>query len=337
MNDPLPATPGDRRPVRLGVLGCADIAVRRMIPAMLAAANVELAAVASRSLDRARAVTGQFGGEPVEGYARLLDRDDVDAVYVSLPAALHAPWSERAVRAGKHVLAEKPLTTTYADTDRLLTLAAERGSVLTENFLFPHHTQYRTVRSLLADGAVGAPRHLSASFTVPPRRKTDIRLRADLGGGALLDMGVYPLRLAVLLLGPELEVVGAALRQDRERGVDLGGAALILRPSDGVTAQIAFGMDHRYTARWDLLGSSGRLWLDHAAYSPAADHVPVLSLDNDNRTGELRLSPHDQVLTAVTRFADQVRAGSSPVDATSERAQARLVDEIRRVARVTAI
>jgi predicted dehydrogenase len=329
--------PGGPRPVSLGVLGCADIAVRRVLPAVVAAANAELAAVASRSLSRARTVTSTFGGEPVEGYARLLERDDVDAVYVPLPAALHAEWTERALRAGKHVLAEKPLTTAYRDTDRLLTLATERGSVLTENFLFLHHPQYEIVRSLLAEGAVGAPLHLSASFTVPPRPEDDIRLRAELGGGALLDMGVYPLRLALLLLGPDLDLVGAALRRDRKRGVDVGGAVLLRRPHDGVTVQLTFGMEHRYTACWDLLGSTGRLELAHGAYSPPADHVPVLRLDGGDGPRELRLDPHDQVRTAVTRFADAVRAGRPTTDGETARAQARLVDEIRRFARVTEI
>jgi predicted dehydrogenase len=94
-------------------------------------------------------------------------------------------------------------------------------------------------------------------------------------------------------------------------------------------------MQHHYTACWDLLGSTGRMTLAHGAYSPPADHVPVLRLHNGEGAQELRLNPHDQVRTAVTRFADAVRGGSPAVDGEAERAQARLVDEIRRLARIT--
>jgi len=110
--------------LRMAVLGCADIAWRRMLPAMVADPGVRVAAIASRRLSRASEFTDRFGGAPVEGYGALLDRDDVDAVYIPLPARMHAEWIERALLAGKHVLAEKPMTDNPADTGRLQALAA---------------------------------------------------------------------------------------------------------------------------------------------------------------------------------------------------------------------
>ncbi|MFD0546034.1 Gfo/Idh/MocA family protein [Streptomyces mexicanus] len=115
-------------PVRFGVLGCADIAWRRTLPAMRAEPSIEIRAVASRDLTKAERFTGSFGGAAVKGYAELLKRDDVDAVYIPLPAALHTEWVERAVLAGKHVLAEKPLTTRSPETARLLTSRANAGA-----------------------------------------------------------------------------------------------------------------------------------------------------------------------------------------------------------------
>ncbi|MFD1277037.1 Gfo/Idh/MocA family protein [Streptomyces kaempferi] len=132
--------------LRVGVLGCADIAGRRMLPSMARQPLVEVSAVASRSLDRARAFTDRFGGTPVAGYARLLERADVDAVYVPLPPELHAQWTLRALEAGKHVLCEKPFALRQADADKAVALARERGLLLMESFMFLHHSQHAHVR-----------------------------------------------------------------------------------------------------------------------------------------------------------------------------------------------
>ncbi|WP_328914217.1 MULTISPECIES: Gfo/Idh/MocA family protein [unclassified Streptomyces] len=313
-------------PVRLGVLGCADIAVRRLLPAVAATDGVRLAAVASRRAATAEAVTGTFGGQPVEGYDALLRRDDIDAVYVPLPAALHAEWVERALLAGKHTLAEKPLTTDARHTARLVGLARAKGLVLRENFTFVHHPQHARVRRLVEEGAIGRPLAFQAAFTVPPRPPGDIRLRPELGGGARLDVGVYPLRAALLLLGDELGLVGAALHHDETYGVDVGGAAL-LRRSDGVTAQLTFGMTHMYEAVYQLLGSEGRITVDRAFTTPAGQR-PAVTLE---RAGGVRTpdwEPADQWARAVAAFVRDVTQDAG-TPGTGPVRLAELLDEFR--------
>jgi dTDP-3,4-didehydro-2,6-dideoxy-alpha-D-glucose 3-reductase len=122
-------------PVRMGVMGCANIALRRMLPAFAADPGIAVTAVASRDGNRARRVASQYGCAAVTGYAALLEDQAVEAVYVPLPLALHAEWIERALLAGKHVLGEKPLSQHPATTCRLFALARARGLVLAENFL----------------------------------------------------------------------------------------------------------------------------------------------------------------------------------------------------------
>jgi dTDP-3,4-didehydro-2,6-dideoxy-alpha-D-glucose 3-reductase len=313
-------------PLRLGLLGCADVATRRVLPAVAASSEVTLTAVASRSADRASAVAAAFGGTPVPGYDALLGRTDVDAVYVPLPSGLHAHWVRAALRAGKHVLAEKPLTTGLAATTGLVELARARGLVLRENAMFVHHAQHRRVRELLADGVLGELRSMDAVFAIPPRPPGDIRLSPELGGGALLDVGAYPVRAAQLLLGPELDVVGAALEG---APVDLAGAAL-LRRADGVLAQVAFGLRHFYGSAYRLHGSAGRLDVTHA-FTPPAAHRPVLVLERAGSREEIVLPADDQVANAVAAFARAVRDG--PPGDPSIVAQARLIELIRLAAR----
>lgn len=299
-----------RAPVRMGVLGCADIARRRMLPAFAASPHTELRALASRDAARARGTARLFGCRPVHGYRALLERADVDAVYVPLPAALHATWVEAALRAGKHVLAEKPLTTSTRHTARLFRLARQRGLALVENVMFVHHPQHAVVQKLVAEGRIGELRSLRAEFTIPRRPDHDIRHQAGLDGGALWDTGVYPVRAALHLLGPQLEAVGAVLTHDPALGVDTHGAALLRTPS-GVTAHLSFGLDHGYRSVYELCGSAGRITVDRA-FTPAADHPPLVRIETGTERTDLRLDPYDQVAGSVSAFAAAVAAGGAP-------------------------
>lgn len=311
--------------LRIGVLGCADIARRRMLPAMAAAPGVRVAAVAGRDADRARELAGRFDARPVHGYAALLARDDVDAVYVPLPAALHAEWVEAALRAGKHVLAEKPLTTDLAATERLFDLATESGLFLMENVMFVHHPQHAAVEKLVAEGVIGELRGFQASFAVPRLPDGDIRYRPELGGGALWDTGVYPLRAALHFLGERLGVVGATLSHGPADAVDTSGAVL-LRTPEGVGVQLSFGLDHGYRSMYELWGSEGRVTVERA-FTPPADHRPLVRVERRGGSEEVVLPADDQVAGTVAAFARAVRSGAAPDPVMLT--QARLLQAVR--------
>nr|AAL14250.1 NDP-hexose 3-ketoreductase [Streptomyces venezuelae ATCC 10712] len=327
------------------MLGCADIAVRRMMPAMAALPGTEVTAVASRDAAKAAVAAAPYGAAAVEGYQELLRRPDVDAVYVPLPAALHAEWTEAALRAGKHVLAEKPLTTDPESTAALLGLAAASGLALMETSCSSTTASTPTSRKLVADGAIGELRALHACSASPGCPTPTFRHDPGLGGGALGDVGVYPLRAAQHLLGDELDVLGAHLVRGPGSRVETAGGALLATPA-GVTAHIAFGMDHGYRSAYELWGSQGRLVVERA-YTPPADHRPVVRLET--RTGvealqkwvqgwfNLVLDADDQVRNTVAAFAALVARtgaghpgdGGAP-DPEAPLRQARLLDAVRR-------
>jgi NDP-hexose-3-ketoreductase len=294
--------------LRIGVLGCADIARRRVLPAIARVPEAELVAIASRDADRAAQTARRFGCRPVHGYAGLLELDDVDAVYLPLPAALHAEWVRAALSAGKHVLAEKPLTTEPARTAELLELARARDLVLMENVMFVHHAQHAVVARLLRDGAIGPLRAMQATFTIPALPDGDIRHQAELGGGALWDVGLYPVRAALHFLGPDLIVAGAVLSHGSGRRVDTSGAALLVTP-EGLTATLLFGFEHAYRCRYELVGADGRITVDRA-FTPPADHRPVVAIERPAGREEIRLEPDDQAANTVGAFVAAVRAGA---------------------------
>lgn len=319
------------RRFRFGVLGCGDIAWRNMLPAM-ERAGVEVAAVASRDPDKAAGFADRFGAEAVHGYDALVERTDLDAVYVALPTGLHHEWGRRALAAGKHVLAEKPLTVTLGEATDLVNLARSGGLWLADNFVFPHHSQHAAVRKLVADGRIGEPRAFSGAFGIPPRPADDIRYRPELGGGALLDLGVYPLRAARLLLDGGLEVLGSVLRIDGERGVDLGGSALLCS-AYGVTVDLTFGLQSSYRSTYALWGSEGRISLPRA-FTPPPTLQPVVRVERQGSVEELTLPADDQFANLVRSF---VRSATDGADFTAAAdallTQAALVDRIRETSR----
>ncbi|OLT49027.1 hypothetical protein BJF85_11080 [Saccharomonospora sp. CUA-673] len=317
----------------IGVLGCADVADRRVLPAVAASRRCHLVAVASRTERKAREFAERHGAEAMTGYAALLERDDVDAVYLPLPSGLHAEWIERALRAGKHVLAEKPLTLDGDTTDALLTLAEESGLVLRENFMFCHHPMHGALRDLVDDGAIGELRSFSSTFAIPARPEGDIRHRRELGGGALHDTCGYPVRAAQMFLGPALTVHGTVLREPETGEVDLGGAALLARP-DGVFAQVRFGLADAYTSAYEITGSTGRIEVSHVFTTPVG-HVPEARLVTSHGSEPVTLPAADQFRAAVDAFAGAVRKEPDLPEwgHGAIARQARLIDAIRTHAR----
>ena len=177
--------------LRLGLLSTASIN-RLILAAARASDAVDVVAVASRDADRADAYAREHGiGRALGSYEALLADSEVDAVYVSLPNSLHADWSVRALEAGKHVLCEKPLARTAAEAERAFNAAATTGCVLAEAFMYRHHPQTQLAASLVADGAIGELRAMRASFSFPLADEANVRLRPELDGGSLLDVGCY--------------------------------------------------------------------------------------------------------------------------------------------------
>ncbi|OCC10571.1 Gfo/Idh/MocA family protein [Streptomyces sp. PTY087I2] len=298
----------------IGLIGCADIALRRVLPEVAACPDTVLVAVASRTPEKAEAVAGRYGCRAVRGYAELLDIPEVSAVYVPLPAALHAEWVEAALRAGKHVLAEKPLTTDARRSRELLELARSKGLALMENIMFLHHAQHRAVRGLVREGAIGEVLSLSAAFTLPRRRADDIRYRRELDGGALWDVGIYPIRAAMHFIGSDLHVLGASLTQDEDLGVDTDGAAL-LRHRGGVTAQLSFGFDQAFQSAYTLRGSEGRIVADDAFTPPSGLRPRVRIATRTGAEHRIALDKDNQVRNTLTAFVRSVRARTEPGDA----------------------
>ncbi len=229
------------RKVRWGVLGTADIARGQTIPGMQLAEHCELYAVAGRKMEKAKEYQEAFGFRKAYGsYDDLLADPEVEAVYIPLPNHIHCEWTVRALKAGKHVLCEKPLAMTEAQAAEMFRTAEENGVLLMEAFAYLHSPFVKAVKEELDAGAIGEIRYVESAFITGRRPDTDIRLRKETGGGALYDLGCYPVSMALWMLGKEPDTVRAAA-QFSEKQIDLFTTALLLY-ANGTVANLDCGM-----------------------------------------------------------------------------------------------
>ncbi|NTW39914.1 MAG: Gfo/Idh/MocA family oxidoreductase, partial [Cellulomonadaceae bacterium] len=246
-------------------------------------------------------------------YEAVLADPDVDAVYVPTPASLHGVWTRRALAAGKHVLCEKPLTANGAEAERIAALAHASNLVLMEAMHSQHHPAWARVRELLADGAVGTPRSAEATFLVDIADRADIRWQPALGGGALMDLGVYPLRFLQAVFGPP--VVRSATAVD-VGGVDASMSVRLDLPGgvDGtVVASMVPGGPPEAVAR--IVGDAGTMTV-HLPYHPQMGGR--ITVERDGRTHHEDLDTTSTYVYMLRAFADAVLRGGPVVTDADE-------------------
>lgn len=290
---------------RIGVLGCAKIAQRSVIPAIRYLKNdFELIAVASRTVDKANEFAKEFSCEPIVGYEHLLDRDDIDAIYIPLPTGMHFEWVGKAINAGKHVYVEKTFASTLAQTKALISDAASKNIALMEGYMFLYHRQQSIALSLVQGGELGELRHFYGCFGFPPLPTDDFRYDEILGGGVLMDAAGYPLRAAQFFCGEDLSVQAAALYRDPVKGNSIWGSAYLANKSN-LGASIAFGFDNAYQCRYEIWGSLGRLVAERA-YTPSPTFSPRLSFESASGVRIIDVEPDDHFSGALLEFRNLI-------------------------------
>ena len=261
-------------PLRWGLLGTARIN-RHLIPAIRSSPRSILHCVASREASRVAAYAAEWDiPHGWASYEALLD-SDVDIVYISLPNSLHVPWTLRALQAGKHVLCEKPLALTAAAVDDLAAAARASGRIVTEGLMYRHAAQTLRIAEMVAAGDIGEVRTIAGGYSHPQSRgDSDPRVNPLLGGGALWDVGCYPVSFAHLVSGA-LPVAVSGARTLGPGGVDHAFAATI-RYANGVTAQCFAGFRMAYQTFMRIVGDTGVVDIPHPFRPAPFDSFTVL-------------------------------------------------------------
>jgi predicted dehydrogenase len=296
-------------PVRWGIISTANIARGQFLPGLRAAGGIA-AAVAGRDLGRAQAWAEQHGVDrAVAGYQALIDDPDIDALYIPLPNSLHAEWTIRALRAGKPVLCEKPLCGTLAEVEQVLAVARETGTLLWEAFVFPFHAQFAAVQKLLADGVIGELLEIQSDFHFKVTRAENIRMIRDLDGGALNDVGCYPVRIALELFGAgHTDAWATAVWGGQDVDVDTQGS---LGFPGGRRLLLTCGMRRAYDTFTRLLGTTGQIQLSNPFHPGRGDSYTVLTDGEPPRS--LDAGAAEPSFTGMIRHIQNVlRGGEAP-------------------------
>ncbi len=314
---------------RIGILGAADIAFNRFLPALEKVQGVQCAGVASNSPDKLRRFVDKYNIHVYESYDEVIQDENVDCIYVPLPPVFHYEWAKKALLAGKHVFLEKPSTISAEQTRELVGLAGSMGVVLQENYMFQYHAQLADIEKIIASGELGKLRLVRTSFGFPRRTGGDFRYVKELGGGTMLDNGGYTIKLINRLLGRSTRLVASRLDYDEETGVDIFGTAEFMN-ADGVLAQAAFGMDCQYQCSLELWGSKGRLTTGRI-YTTPDGLVPTALIETGAGSRSIELASCDAFEESIKMYLRAVDDDSVRADMAQELVrQAEFVDAVRK-------
>ena len=296
-----------QRKLNWGLLSTARINAALFAPLRDSKRN-QLLAVASRTQESASSYAREHKIPRAHGsYEALLANPDIDVVYNSLPNHLHAGWTIRALQAGKHVLCEKPLALTLPEVEAMAEAAKNTGRVLAEAFMYRTHPQTREVMRIIDSGRLGAMKALRGSFTFEQTRENNYRFDPEQGGGALWDVGCYPISYARYMIGVEpVEVFG--WRVTGPTGVDEVFAGQI-RFADGIHAQFDCGFRAPFRTHIEIVGSEGALSVPHP-FKPGMDEQVYLIRGDDVQT--IAIPGQELYLGEVEDMADAILLGQAP-------------------------
>ncbi|MCS7060569.1 MAG: Gfo/Idh/MocA family oxidoreductase [Anaerolineae bacterium] len=295
------------RKLRWGLLSTARIN-RALIPPLRMSSRNELLAVASRTQERAEAYAQEWHIPKAYGsYEALLADPEIDVVYVPLPNSMHEHWTIEAAKAGKHVLCEKPLAISVAEVDAIRAAAERAGVVVAEAFMYRHHPQTLQVKALVDAGAIGTVRLVRGSFSFSLNREGDVRLDPALGGGALWDVGCYPVSYARYILGKEpIEVFGRKVVGSS--GVDETFTGHLRFPGE-VYAQIDCSFRATFRTHIEIVGSDGAISVPRPFKPGLQEHILITRGDEVER---IPVQGQELYLGEVEDMADAVLLGKPP-------------------------
>jgi predicted dehydrogenase len=315
--------------IRWGILGAAKIAREHVIPAIQLSSNGVVTALASRDAAKGAALRERFNiALAFNSYEELLAAPDIDAVYIPLPNSMHIEWTRRAIAAGKHVLCDKPLALRADEIDNLIAARNASGLVVGEGFMVVHHPQWQQVKALLATGHLGTLRMVESSFAFFNVDPNNIRNQRELGGGALRDIGVYPIVTTRFATGHEPVSAQASIDWDPRFRVDR--FAICLLDFGGFQLSFYCGTQAAHRQHVAFHGDKGWLRLDAPFNAGVYDIARITSRMTGSTTSEEIIFPQiNQYQLMIENFHAAIRGDASLVfPLESSRANQQVIDMI---------
>jgi predicted dehydrogenase len=300
--------------------------MKKVTPAIQRASNSFVAAIASRNAESAMEAAAELGiPTAYDSYEALLADETIDAVYIPLPNDLHAEWTIRAAEVGKHVLCEKPLAMSSTQATEMVDACADAGVLLQEAFMYRHHPSWVEAVRLVRSGAIGTVQAVSAAFSYYNDDSSNIRNRVENGGGAVMDIGCYPINVARLIFESEPDGVASVVRRDPRMGIDIVTSAVLGFPGGGQASFTCSTRAEDYQ-RVHILGTDGRIEIEIPFNIPPDRETRILVTSGgqpptDPDTERIVFPPKDQYTVQAELFAEAVLSGGPvpvpPADAVA--------------------
>ncbi len=312
--------------VNWGILGCASIAKNRTIPGFLMADNANLVAIASRGIGKASAYAGEFGiKKAYDSYDKLLADDEIEAVYTPLPNAVHREWVEKAAKAGKHVLCEKPMGLNEEEEAEMFAVCEEQGVLLMEGFAYRHAPLIQKVKEIMDSGMIGQIKYIESHLTDLLTDMTNIRMNQNLGGGAFYDMACYNISTISYLMDlAEPVQVKALAERNSEYGVDVSNT-ILLQYENGVQAMSYSSLNSYPRGYYAVVGDKGRIEVPcnyncrnvqkfTVAVKGSVSNVEIL----DEETTEYTVMCPNNYMMEIEQFGRCITDGEKPLVSKEE-------------------
>lgn len=296
-------------PINVAVLGIGNHARRNILPALANCKSVVLAGISSRNRDIVEQEADRYRCKVYEDGNEILADKNINVIHIALPIGLHADWGLKTIQSGKHLWCEKSLTHDPVMTQHIIQEAKSRNLSVCECFMYIHHPQFERLRQLMRDGQIGTIKSISARFGFPHMAANNIRYNKELGGGALLDAGCYPLHAVRQLTGSMPEQIHSIILNEEPYTVDVRGSALLGFDS-GLQAHLQWGYGHSYLNEIELWGDNGRARA-MIPFSKPATRQPCIKIINHQ--GEIAIENFPDTDHFLSMFDSFSVACSDPV------------------------
>lgn len=296
--------------MKVAILNCSDIARRRIIPAIKSIPELEVAIVLSRSLKKANEFAKEFD---IPSYTDDIERVfelNPDIAYISSPPSEHYLMVSKCLERGINVICEKSLTTEEKHTNNLIEEAEQNGCLIQENYAFPFHPQWKYIVNSIKD--IGTVTYINSGFEFPPRDKSkDFRYKKELGGGALLDAGGYPIKAASLLMDKlDLGEISGVNRTSTESGVDVSGNVFFV-DERGVSAFLSWSFEAPYRCQLEIIGTEGKI-KSNKIFTPKADETVIVErFDQFGKIVETREFKCDHFRELILDFIHRIKTSDN--------------------------
>jgi len=291
--------------IRFGIIGCSSIAARTIIPTIIESKLARLEIIGSRSISKAKKFATKFKCDSFGNYWKVLENENVDAVYISLPTSLHEKWAIHAAEEGKHILCEKSVSTSFKSAAKIVSRCRKNNVRIMEGFSYKFHPQHKKVQQILKNNTLGKFFGFTSSFILPIFASTkNFRFNKKLGGGILNDVGCYIIDSSRLIMQKEPLAVTCNLHIDKKFGVDTRGSIYISFP-EGKTAFGIFGYEKIFLDNYTIFGERGTINLQNS-YNVRKNFQTKISIKLKKKNKIIRLKPSNQSKLMIDYFSKEL-------------------------------